>query len=343
MHEGKVYRGIGVNFYGAFNGYFINGNDEFKAIFTLLAAHGIEFCRINIGLFWPVDYDKWSKNQQQYFKCLDEVVQMAEQQNIGIICSFFWYMQGISDFYDEPGNAWGDLKSRTRKYMAQYTEQIVSRYMESPAIWGYEFGNEINLACDLPNAAEHRGAVIPELGTRLTRDSRDDLTADIAQPLLEEFAKIVKKTDKYNRIVTSGCAEPRPSQYNQRMHGSWQTDTRDQMAQAMNWFNPSPMDCASIHLYDLLDRFLPTGQICYANLIKAYMEEANKQGKALFVGEFHGLDRLCEDIIDAIVTNRTPISAVWAIGTVEYSLSTDPARQNAVLKYIEDANKLLKN
>ena len=224
MHEGKAYTGIGVNFFGAFCNYFVSGNKEFNEMFALLAARGIEFCRINIGLFWPVNYAKWDKNQQLYYACLDEVIRSAEQNNIGIICSFFWHIQGISDYYDEPLNAWGDLKSKTRKYCAQYTEQIVRRYMESPAIWGYEFGNEINLACDLPNAADHRGAIIPELGTRLSRDKNDELTSDIAQPLLENFAKLVKKTDKYGRIVTSGCAEPRPSQYNQKVNKSWKTD-----------------------------------------------------------------------------------------------------------------------
>ena len=342
MREGEAFAGIGVNFYGAFGNYFLNKNNEFDEMFALLAGYGIEYCRINIGLYWPIDYAKWNQNKQHYFDCMDTVIRSAEQHHIGIICSFFWHWQGISDYFDEAGKAWGNEKSKTRKYMAQYTEQFVNRYMESPAIWGYEFGNEINLQCDLPNASKHRGGTNKALGQRSSRDENDDLSAEIAQSALKQFATIVKKNDKYGRIVTSGCAELRPSQYNQRMYKNWQTDTRKEMAQAMVWFNPPPMDCVSVHIYDLLGRFLPESQNNYVNLIKVYMEEAAAKGQTLFVGEFHGIDKRCEEIIDALVVNRTPVSAVWAVGSVEYSISTDPERQNVVLGYIEEANKMLK-
>ena len=321
-HEGEAFAGIGANFYGAFSNYFVENRKEFNNIFAMLAGRGIEYCRINIGLYHTADYKKQGNNKERYFERLDEVIRAAEQNNIGLICSFFWTF-GAAGYFDETGTDWGKSYSMSRKYMAQYARLFVERYMESPAIWGYEFGNEINLQCDLPN-------------------NDNGFKAEWIQPLMREFATVVKKNDKYGRIVDSGCSEPRPSQFNQRMNGSWQTDTREEWAQALAWFNPPPMDCNSVHIYDLENRFLPSSQNTYTNLIKAYMEESAKQKKALFVGEFHGLDNKCEEIIDAIVANRTPISAVWAIGTVEHSISTNPARQNAVLEYIEEANKKLK-
>ncbi|MCL2815719.1 MAG: cellulase family glycosylhydrolase [Oscillospiraceae bacterium] len=340
MREGKEYFGIGVNFFGAFINYFCGGINEFDDMFAMLAGYGIEYCRMNIGLFWPVNYEQWDKNKIEYYDKLDEVVQSAEKNNIGIICSFFWNPQGISDYFDEPQNAWGDENSQTRAYMAEYIEIIVSRYAESPAIWGYEFGNELNLGLDLPNAAELRNSTIhTELGTRAARDENDDLTTEIAEPLLRAFAELVKKYDRHGRIITSGNAEPRPSQFNQHKSRSWKTDKREEMAQTIKWHNPAPMDCVSVHIYDLLNRFLKKDENSYANIIKAYQEEAQAQGKALFIGEFFGNDTRCEDIIDAIVETRVPISAVWAVGSVEHTISNDAERQKTVLAYIERANK----
>ena len=341
-HEGEAYAGIGVNFYGAFVNYFISDKKEFNGMFALLAERGIEYCRVNIGPFWPINYTKMNQNKQMYFDRLDEVVKAAEQNNIGLICCFFWVTSSISDFYDESCNLLKVPNSKTRIYMAQYAKLIVKRYMESPAIWGYEFGNEINLSVDLPNALDLLGPGNPALGQRPQYDENDIYTTEIVQPAMREFAQIVKKNDQYGRIVTSGNSEPRPSQYNQRTKKSWTTDKREQMAEAMAWHNPAPMDCVSVHIYDLLDRFLPKSENSYANLVKAYMEEAAAQNKALFVGEFFGLDGRCEEVIDAIVENRVPISAVWAVGGVEYSLSQDPARLDEVLNYIEEVNRKLK-
>ena len=90
-HNGKAYRGIGVNFFGAFCSYFVDNNKEFNEIFALLAGYGIEYCRINVGLYWPVNYTKWNNNKELYFERLDEVIRSAEQNHIGIIGSFFWH------------------------------------------------------------------------------------------------------------------------------------------------------------------------------------------------------------------------------------------------------------
>ena len=40
--------------------------------------------------------------------------------------------------------------------MRRYTEEVVRRYKDSPAIWGWEFGNEYNLAADLPADSRDR-------------------------------------------------------------------------------------------------------------------------------------------------------------------------------------------
>jgi len=344
MHEGEEFRQIGVNFHSAFSFYFLNGRHEMDKIFKQMNEYDISYARINFGLFWPINYKEWENNKEVYFDRLDEVVRTAEKYNIGLICSLFWYPLGISDYFDESGNAWGNPQSKTRKYMEEYTETVVSRYNESPAIWMWEFGNEMNLYVDLPNAAELRNnSIHPTLGTRTKRDESDDFNTDMLTPLLEEFALIVNKHDTYNRIISSGNSEPRPSQYNQYINNSWQKDTLSEMTKTLLLHNPDPINSVSIHTYDKQDFLFMGNNYTYSELFKVFKRQAESLNKVLFVGEFFGWDERAEDVVDAIVENKVPISAVWAIGRVEYSLSENPKRCKEVLEYISKANNILKN
>jgi hypothetical protein len=330
MHEGNVYSSIGANFFSAFyNAFMNNTTTEYNDVFPLMNSYGIEYCRINLHLYYPIDYKKYDANKLKYFQTMDALVKSAEQHHIGLICSMFWNLQGISDYFDEPQNAWANKSSKTRQYMSDYIHLVVSRYKESPAIWGWEFSCELNTILDLPNAANYyAGSIHPELGTRLTRDKSDDLTTDIAEPLLRDFATLVRQYDPYDRLTTSGNDAPRSSQYNQRINNSWQTDTQAEMAQTLEWHDPAPMDCVSVHLHDI-------------NMLKIYKDESLKQGKALFVGEFSPDQPNCEQVVDGIVANKIPLSAVWSLGSFEYLPGgfTTPTRKAQVLTYIQNANK----
>ena len=57
----------------------------------------------------------------------------------------------MPDLVGEPRNQWGNPESKTRQFMRTYIREVVSRYVNSPAIWGWEFGNEYNLSLDTPD------------------------------------------------------------------------------------------------------------------------------------------------------------------------------------------------
>ena len=94
--------------------------------------------------------------------------------------------------------------------MRRYTREVVTRYKNSPAIWAWEFGNEINLSADLPNAAEHRPQIVHQLGTPKERSARDDLSHKDIRLALEEFAREVRRHYS-TRLILSGNAFPRPT------------------------------------------------------------------------------------------------------------------------------------
>ena len=141
------------------------------------------------------------------------------------------------------GGGWKPLTERTQKetqarieqilrldydtFMRDYVRQMVRRYRDSPALWAWEFGNEYNLAADLPNASEHRPPVWPNLGTAPSRSARDDMTHEAIRTAFTAFAKEVRKHDSW-RPITSGNAFPRPSAWHQMREHSWTQDTPEQ-------------------------------------------------------------------------------------------------------------------
>ena len=234
-----------------------------------------------------------------------------------------------------------DPKSDSRKFIADYVKTVVGRYKESPAIWMWEFGNELNLALDLPNRRELMEGYDPiiEVGMKLFRDERDFWTTEVVSPLIAEFARLCKEFDIYGRMVTSGNSEPRPTQYLQRVLDVWpdRPDTRAEMAKTLEWHNPAPIECVSVHCYGDFGRF--EGGRDYPELFEAFLEESAKIGKTLFIGEFNGLNiEHAKRTVDAIVEKRVPLSCTWAVGAVEWTLDKDPAIRDELLAYIQKAN-----
>jgi len=235
-------------------------------------------------------------------------VQSAARHGVGLIPSLFWNLSTVPDLVGEPCNQWGDANSRTIAFMRQYTRELVTRYAWSPAIWGWEFGNEYNLSADLPNAVEHRPPVAPELGTPAPRAAEDDITSAALSVALREFAGEIRRHDP-QRILSSGNAFPRMSAWHQAAEKSWQADSREQFAGVFAAENPSPINSLSVHAYDLTSDI---GRLDQA------MSVARATRKPLFVGEFGVPGATTPEskekffaILSAIETNGVPLSALW--------------------------------
>jgi hypothetical protein len=303
------FRGIGVNYYDAFTRT-LGGTarTHYDAGFQELAARHIPFVRFSAGGYWPQDWELYRTNRSEYFARLDGVVKSAERHGIGLIPSLFWQMSTVPDLVGEPCNRWGYPTSRTMAFMREYTRELVTRYVRSPAIWGWEFGNEYNLPADLPNAAEHRPPVVPVLGTPARRTAEDDLTHTAIRIAFLEFALEVRKHDP-QRIIISGNAFPRISAWHQTREKSWKQDTQEQFAEVLAADNPSPLNTLSVRAYD------PTTDL---GRLDQAMAVARSVKKPLFVGEF-GVPGVTTAktksdfarILIAIETNRIPLAALW--------------------------------
>lgn len=327
---GQPYRGIGVNYFDAFFQALLNpDNPKYEQGFEMLASYEIPFVRFLGGPFWTPEYKLYLEDKQRYFELFDGIVACAERHGIGLIPSLFWNYHAVPDLVKEPVSAWGNPRSKTIRFMRKYTKEVVTRYRGSPAIWGWEFGNEYNLMADLPNAAQHRPTTAPELGAPPTRSELDDLTHEAIRTAFSEFAKEVRRHDPW-RMISTGSGFPRPSAWHQAVELSWKGDTWHQYIDMLIGDNPDPVDTLSAHLY-------PEGGERFGRpfspslLLEASMEAARRSGKPLFVGEFGASNELGADearahfneLLDALEETGAPLAAVWV-----FRLDTDDTSWN---------------
>ena len=307
--RGLPFRGLGVNYYDAFARTLgTNARTNYDAGFRELAARKIPFARFSAGGYWPHEWSLYQTNRAAYFARLDGVVRSAEHHGVGLIPSLFWQMSTVPDLVGEPCQSWGDTNSRTVAFLRAYTREVVTRYAPSPALWGWEFGNEYNLPADLPNAAQHRPPAVPSLGTPTQRTAADDLTHSAMRVALREFALEVRRHDPH-RLIVSGNAFPRGSAWHQAREKSWQRDTPAQFAAVLAADNPPPINTLSGRGYDLSSDF---GRLDQA------MSVAQATQQPLFVGEFGVPGATTAEtkakftaMLSALETNRVPLAALW--------------------------------
>jgi hypothetical protein len=266
-------------------------------------------------------------------------VKAAERRGVGLVPSLFWYMSTVPDLVGESCDQWGNPGSKTIVYMREYAREVVTRYKNSPAIWGWEFGNEYNLAADLPNAASHRPQIVPKLGTPETRSARDEITHEVLRTALSEFAREIRLHDPY-RFVTSGNSISRASAWHNWKERSWKPDTPEQFAGILAFENPDPLNVISIHAYNEALEKIP-----------AAAEAAARLKKPLFIGEFQVRDAAPEaaeaafrGVLERIEKSGAALAAVWvydlAAQEKEFNVTATNARAWQ-LKAIAEANRRL--
>lgn len=320
MRAGQPYRGVGVNYFSLFSRLIEVEKDE-SSLRSLkqLSKAGVPFVRFMAGGFWPRDWHLYQTNPDEYFRRFDRVVRAAEDAHIGLIPSLFWHYPTVPDLVGEPVDQLGNPDSKTTAFIRRYTEEIVSRYKGSPAIYAWEFGNEYTLAADLPNAATQRPQIVPELGTPRTRRARDELTSQAAIQACSIFAKEVRRHDA-TRPIISGNALPRISAWHNTREKSWKADSAAQFQEILLRDNPDPLGCLSVHVYPPADGKFPAPARNIAESIHALAQVSRESHKPLFIGEFGAIQKgndlagqrsAVEEILRSIEIEKVPLAALW--------------------------------
>lgn len=334
--DGKPFRGIGVNYFDAFSRLLKEDGkiSDVENGFRVLASNSIPFVRFSACGFWPVNWKLYQTNKSEYFQRFDQFVALAEQHHVGLIPSLFWHQPTISDLVGEPVDQWGNASSKTLEFMRRYTREVVTRYQNSPAIWAWEFGNEFNLVADLPNAAEHRPQIVPQLGTPKERSARDELSHKNIRLALEEFAREVRRHDS-TRLILSGNAFPRPTAWHQLHEGKWKKDSTGQRVEMLAEDNPSPISSLCGRLYATSD----------LEFLKPAMKFSKRIGKPLIIGEF-GVEGALTDAnrkqferwMEALDENEIPLAALWVFdfsGQSNWNVTAENGRKEMLARVAE--------
>ena len=355
LKDGKAWRGIGINYFSAFNRLIANGDDTSSfAGLEVLAKHKIPFIRFAGCGFWPNEWSLYRTNKVEYFRRMDRFVAEAHKRNIGLIPSLFWYDGCIPDVVGESRNQWGNPQSKTIAFMRQYVSEVVGRYRHERAIWAWELGNEYSLGADLPNAAEHRPPVQLNLGTAASRSAEDDLTHEMVVTACAEFAKAVRALDS-KRPITTGHSLPRAAAEHLRREKQWTQDSPEEFERNLQEATPSPCDLISVHLYPFDKERFNTKDTPYAQTMQFCMAAARRGGKALFVGEFGAPDspkdggpeaarKQILEMIAAFESTGVPLAALWNFDLSSQESSLNVTADNPrswVLDELQRANERL--
>ena len=323
--EGQRFAGIGVNYFNAFYRRLVVSTDtSYREGFQELGKYKIPFARISISGFWPTQNRLFDQNESLYFAYLDDVVEAAKQNQVGLIFSFFWADFCVPDQMGEPVSKWGDSTSKTHAYMRRFSSAVVKHYLTDPTVWGWEFGNEYNLHVDFPDPPDYRPPVQPTLGTPTSRTDADNLTTAMIAVAFREFAQEIRKSDT-KRLIFTGNSIPRSSAWHQMQEKNWTQDTRKQFFEAMLAQEPSPLNSLTIHIYtdstgkmEMGDLFL-NENISLSKAIHACDSTARSLSRPLFFGEFGPKADVSMNTqkswlgfyLPAILKDTLPLSAVW--------------------------------
>jgi hypothetical protein len=374
----ESFRAFGVNYYDAFTRNIDDASDStYNEGFAYLNAHHIPVCRVAADGFYPSNWSLYFSDRDEYFRRFDAFVSAAETCDIGLILSLFFAIEttgeivddaveaGIftpgvdftppsplnTDIYGDPTyaeyqGALGRSDSGTIAFMRHYTAEVVARYAGSPAIWGWEFGNEYNLLVDHPSVTSMRsrsgGVVQGKFLPATTNDvtilplwtGPDDLTrADITVAKLA-FAETVRSIDTW-RLIMTGDSRMRPSAYHNWKYHTWTTDTEAEAEQVVAYDNPAPFDTITAHIYPTFTNSTPevyfsdnpismdweTGD--YEELMTFFITQSTAQKKPLILGEWGAKgDGTTDDekatfhrLMQAQIDSGVQLSLLWTFDT----------------------------
>ncbi len=334
--HGRPYRGIGANFVGALRRLLVNPDDPaIPRDFKELEEYHIPFVRFPALAAWGTPsrcrryiVKVYAGNPRRYFHAMDKLCAISNKYHVGLIPSLFFTFWPDALAREQGLAVWNNPKSRTYRIWTRYTIEMITRYEHNPAIWGWEFGNEFNLAMDLPNAKTQFPGYKPSW--EYTHAQKWELYA--------RFVHLVRRYDPYH-IIEAGNSRPRDSSWHNMMDHTWKKDTPAQWDYMLKRDNAA-FDMICVHEY---------GARAPMNISRA-AALAKFWHKPLYVGEFGAPGpaaksrRLFTAILASILKAKVPLASVWAfderhqtVGNNDYSI-TPTNNRRFMLKAIEVAN-----
>jgi hypothetical protein len=346
IRNGREFRAMGMNYYTCLTDIIQNAEDpEFVEGFRILKQdYQIPFIRFMAGPYAHTGWKLYVEDPQEYFRRFDLLIAAAEDEGLGLIPSLFWYVATLPDLAGEPLSALGDPNSKCRAFMRQYIHDVVGRYKDSPAIWGWEVGNEWMLAADLPKLNH-----LPKkkIGSDQERTGADKLLRPMILDAYQDFYTTVRALDPH-RIIVTGDSIARPQAWHNRNADSWGQDTQRQWADIFRADTPDCYEVTSFHLYEKADSsYFEEKDLSLEQFVKKVVRICRGDKQVVWCGELGmpGTDEAARALffrmIDTIEVNAIELSAAWNFkptGKAQLDWDISPSNERA---YMLDAVQAL--
>ncbi len=303
--DGRPFYGFGTNYYDIASRPFYEPDcTDFEVGIRHIREYKLPYIRARFSAWGNEGMDLFWNDREAYFAVLDRCVALCEKHHLGIIAVLCWtthpYIRYPELTISTDPQSYADFIRRddTLGYrkMLEYIEAVVTRYRRSPAIWGWEIGNEFNLACD----------VFPLF-----------LPAEALADFCRRVGEKIREFDGTDRLIETGHSQNRSGSYRvmlrQKKADPWpdrsvwseekrdhvlEPDTPDEMVRMLKLYDSPAMTVTSTHLYNrtqiLGGRVVPIDEY-----VRFITDAAKRMGKPIFVGEY------CDDEVNG-VTNWTP-------------------------------------
>lgn len=303
---------LGINYYDGVVRYLKDNDDMFQNDFKQLHYYHIPYLRINgSGMFYSKDWQLYFRNKKEYFVRLDKVIRSAEQNNLKLIFTFFWRYDAIPKFFGEPINAYGRKNSKTNHFIKEYTKNIVTRYANSPAILGWEFGNEYNLKFNIP--FKHLKKFFPKKESWHKDNLLKLKDFNVAMKI---FASTIKTYDK-KHFISTGHSVPRTYIYEKVNRKNYKSLLKEILLKENSY-----SDVISIHLYPWTlekRKFYKYFDYDIAKFLQFLQLFSKSIDKKLLIGEFgfckikdvDEREKITLNYLNSIRENTVPFALLW--------------------------------
>lgn len=234
LRDGVRFRNIGLNYSGAVARTFtqpsataceITPSAEQDAMLDVADSVKAKVIAIKPFGYWPATW-RYGLNggiagvaataaqREPFYLAMDAFIAKCRARGIGVIIQPFFRILTAADLAGQTGRAgWLTPGSATRNFAQAVTQEIVTRYLNEEAVYGYQMAGEVNHYNDASDATRgnYPGVNVP-YGTPASYSAANDLfRGNEWADLLSWWYGIVRAIDS-NRIVLSGNG---PNSYSQ--------------------------------------------------------------------------------------------------------------------------------
>lgn len=264
--DGARFRNIGLNYGGGIVRIYTQPSTtaceytpsaEQDAVLDRCVAMGVKVLRVKATPFWPAQWRygvnggvagvaATSADREAHYVKIDAFLAKCRARGLGVILNLFFRHSSVPDLAGQTVRAgWLTSGSPTRNYAQALTQEIVTRYLNEDAVYGYEWSNEVNHFNDASDAT--RGdypKANTTYGTPASYSAANDIfTGAELSTILSWWYGVVKAIDP-NRIVLTGNG---PNSYSQP--GGVAGISSPMIAWHREQVRDNPTNCGSIHWY----------------------------------------------------------------------------------------------